>query len=277
MATINLREAFGASDERIRESMEQERKGLVQYTAPDMADEEKRLHWKYRLPPSVDLSAGALARAAAQRGARESLQVAQATADWEAWREQVDGVVPRQPDELYRATPAEVAKRARDMCDEMERGTLGFFVGGCNGAGKTSTAELALHYWTCDGWSGEKVTEKQYVDAMRACVVGTASRDDVYSRYALPGLLVIDDLGADKPTEWGLAELTELLDNRMQRGLRVIVTSNLTADGLRERWAAADAAAADRLASRLRMLTPLTLPDVDHRARITVRPADEML
>lgn len=277
MATMNLREMLSVSEERIREAMEQERKGLVQYTAPGMADEEKRLHYKFRLPPSVDLSAPALSLVRAQREARESLQVAQATMAWEAWQQEVNGFVPRPPEEIFKATPAEVTKRARQICDKLEAGELGFFLSGCQGSGKSSTADLALHYWTCDGWSGERVTEKQYVEAMRACVDGASRREDAFARYAEPGLLVLDDLGVTKPTEWALAELTDLLDTRMEKGLRLILTSNLTADGLRARWAAADPTAADRLASRLRMLSAFTLPQVDHRARITVRPADEML
>lgn len=277
MATFNLRDAFGASEERIREAMEEERKGLVQYTTPDMADEEKRLHWKYKLPPSVDLSAEALAKAKADRERRQAAQIAQSTLVWEEWVRSTTGVVPRQPEEIFKATPAEVTKRARKICDDIEAGALGYFLSGCQGSGKSSTADLILHYWTCDGWGGERVTEKQFVEAMRACVDGASRREEVFARYSEPGLLVIEDMGVTKPTEWALAELTDLLDSRMEKGLRLVITSNLTASGLQERWAQADPNAADRLASRLKMLLNFTLPNVDHRSRVTVRSADEMM
>jgi len=277
MATFNLREAFGASEERIREAMEQERLGLVQYTSTVMSDEEKRLHYKYRLPPSVDLSTEALAKAKADRERRQAAQIAQSTIVWEEWVRSTTGVVPRQPEEIFKATPAEVTKQARFICDKLEEGVLGFFIGGCQGSGKSSTADLVLHYWTCDGWTGERCTEKQFVEAMRACVDGASRREEVFARYSEPGLLVIDDMGVTKPTEWMLAELTDLIDTRTERGLRLVLTSNLTSDGLRARWAQVDSSAAERLASRLRMLTPVTLPNVDHRSRVTVRSADEMM
>lgn len=58
------------------------------------------------------------------------------------------------------------------------------------------------------------------------------------------GLLVLDDLGAERPTEWTAATLFEISSERYDRMVRTIITSNLSADEL-------DAAGYSRIVSRL--------------------------
>ena len=50
-------------------------------------------------------------------------------------------------------------------------------------------------------------------------------------------LLILDDLGAEKGTEWAVAKLDALIDHRYIHGLRTVFTTNLSADRLPERIA----------------------------------------
>jgi DNA replication protein DnaC len=84
---------------------------------------------------------------------------------------------------------------------------------------------------------------------------------------ATSGLLVLDDLGAEKATEWTFATLFELVEDRYTRELPIAVTSNLSAEQL-------DAAGYTRIVSRLVedgvLLTMASAKD--HRLRLK-RPA----
>ena len=241
-----------------------------------MAVSELRAY-RFEPPPGVDLSPEARERARAARDAREAEQVEAASAEYAQWYHARTGEVYHEPSEIFRTAPAAVTQMARRMCDDLEAGALGYYIAGTPGSGKTATAEHVLTCWTLDGWTGAKATEKQFVDAMRACATGDADRAGEFARYVEPGLLVLDDVGVAKPSEWMLAELTDLVNARLERSYRTVVTSNLTPEALRDRWAQADAVAADRLASRLRTFARITLRAEDHRGPARVRPVEEMM
>jgi DNA replication protein DnaC len=110
----------------------------------------------------------------------------------------------------------------------LSRGT-GLYLWGEAGAFKTSfaAARLAMEIW--NGRSGRYVflpnlfTELYDIYAAQ----DQRSRADVVERYALTPMLVLDDLGKEKPTEHGAAVLLEILDYRYRNGLTwLIVTSN---------------------------------------------------
>lgn len=53
-------------------------------------------------------------------------------------------------------------------------------------------------------------------------------------------LLVIDDLGKEKPTEWALEKMFSIIDTRVNRKLPIIITTNYTDDELYRRLAGDD-------------------------------------
>ena len=57
-------------------------------------------------------------------------------------------------------------------------------------------------------------------------------------------LLILDDLGTEMPTAFSQSALYTLLDGRLRAGKKTIISTNLTRDGIAERYGAA-------LASRL--------------------------
>lgn len=71
------------------------------------------------------------------------------------------------------------------------------------------------------------------------------SVEDILSDYADVDYLILDDLGAEKSTEWAIQMLYLLIDRRERAGNnRIIVTSNLSLDEIAERLS-------DRIASRI--------------------------
>ena len=78
------------------------------------------------------------------------------------------------------------------------------------------------------------------------------------------GLLVLDDLGKDSLTRWGLDKLWQLLNRRYEARLPTVVTSQLDLAGAASLWASVDERTAKALASRMRhraLHVALTGPD----------------
>ena len=95
---------------------------------------------------------------------------------------------------------------------------------------------------------------------------GSYSADwELYARKA--DLLIIDDIGKEKPTEWKLHTLFKLIDERA--GLPMIFTSNYTLAGLCERITPEndDGITAAAIKDRIKCFTPLVLSGESRRGR----------
>lgn len=71
------------------------------------------------------------------------------------------------------------------------------------------------------------------------------------ARYVSPGLLVIDDLGKARPTEWGLEKLWSVVDGRYRAMRPTVFTSQLDRKALSAALSVASAATALPLLSRM--------------------------
>lgn len=76
----------------------------------------------------------------------------------------------------------------------------------------------------------------------------TAASGGALRRAERYRLLALDDLGAERPTEWAIETLTRLIDTRVAEGLPTIVTSNYRIGQIRDLWGGM---AGKRVASRL--------------------------
>lgn len=59
----------------------------------------------------------------------------------------------------------------------------------------------------------------------------------IINKYSKIGLLIIDDLGKERPSEWTLEKLFTIINNRYENNLPVIITTNYNRKKLRERLA----------------------------------------
>lgn len=89
---------------------------------------------------------------------------------------------------------------------------------------------------------------RAYLESIRH-TFGTGQAADLTPRRV--PVLVLDDLGAERETEWAVEALSLLVAERYERELPTIVTSNYTPDELAERLNGRDSVDGQRLLSRL--------------------------
>lgn len=229
---------------------------------------------------------------------RGDLSLAAAMAPWRrtadgldasdpGWRERVRA----ERDERERAAIQEIeaaaerareAKAAADLGDATdERGiglaadmlcgrSMGAWMFGPVGTGKTRCARSALRAWLADGRTGAMVGEAALSSELKDALKAPGAWADAMGRHQRVGLLVIDDLGKARASDWWLSALYELVDHRWSHGLPTVVTCNQPPS----RWAlsmarvAPDGDLPGAIASRLRdrgRLMEFTGPD--RRAR----------
>ena len=92
---------------------------------------------------------------------------------------------------------------------------------------------------------------------------GGMTEGELMDFYETCDLLVLDDLGADKLTDWGVSKIFEIVDARYSNNRSTIVTSNFTPGNLFERFSGTVTAKA--LASRLCTFKIKQMEGVDRR------------
>ena len=137
----------------------------------------------------------------------------------------------------YMQADSEIGRR---VCSLVEQGR-GAYLWGEPGRGKTYAAAHAVRVAV----ERSKGT-KHLLDSIRDGFNG-GDRDALRRAETVP-LLALDDLGAERPTDWAIETLTGLIDARTAEGLPTIVTSNYSLGQLRELWGGMPGA---RIASRL--------------------------
>jgi DNA replication protein DnaC len=84
--------------------------------------------------------------------------------------------------------------------------------------------------------------------------------------------LVIDDLGAERPSAWTIARLYDVINARVERGIQTVVTTNYpNAPALVQRLGS-DPFGARRIVSRLVSFGWLTVEGEDYRSRKDLWP-----
>lgn len=116
------------------------------------------------------------------------------------------------------------------------------------GTGKTHQAYGAIRTLALAGISlnWELITAGDLFGRLRPNA--RTNSEDVLERYSTTGVLVLDDLGAEKGTEWTESVLYRLINHRYVHHCPTIVTTNIHPAELRD-------AVGDRVVSRLREMT----------------------
>jgi DNA replication protein DnaC len=150
--------------------------------------------------------------------------------------------------------------------DEPEDPRNGLYVYGRVGSGKTFLAACVANALLADGWSAAFMTVGEMLGLLRRAA-GAENRDDAANagywdragggellrRFKRAPLLVMDDMGKEKPTEWAVGSLYEIIDARYSNMLPTVITTNYSPDELQERLSAdCDGLTAAALVDRLR-------------------------
>jgi len=138
------------------------------------------------------------------------------------------------------------------------------FLSGSPGTGKTHAAaaiiaERAPLLVTETGYDGRWISAPELLAEIRSTYDQRSIRSEkeVTKEFSEYGTLVIDDLGAEKMTDWSLSTLYLILSNRVNYMRHTIVTSNLSLQELSQ-WE-------PRIASRLGGGKALELAGKDRR------------
>lgn len=95
------------------------------------------------------------------------------------------------------------------------------------------------------------------------------SEMEIIKLYENVDLLIIDDLGKEKPSEWGLEKLFTIINSRYENNLPVIITTNYNQNSLVERLSLnGEIETSKSIISRLyEMCYLVKIDDMDHRIK----------
>lgn len=150
----------------------------------------------------------------------------------------------------------------------------GILIYGANGVGKTHLAVVALHRLLAQGYQGRFIN---YQALLRLIKSGYdqpfgGSRTQAYDEIAETEILLLDDVGSNRVTDWVQDTITDLISQRYDNARATIVTTNysLLPDKDSPFPSLADRIG-ERAASRLReMCRPLAMPVLeDYRGKRT--------
>jgi DNA replication protein DnaC len=149
------------------------------------------------------------------------------------------------------------------FCDNFTEDSKGLRLVGSYGCGKTHLTASIIHRLAEQGIGGVFVVVPELLRAIRR---GYNQQNDDSDRLVKlteeAPLLVLDDLGAEKPSDWVREQLYVIINRRYENMLPTIVTTNCTTQELVER-------VGQRTVSRLiEMTTPIKITAKDYRMRI---------
>ena len=110
-----------------------------------------------------------------------------------------------------------------------------YFYGEC-GTGKTFLASLIAQDFLQDGKTVLFAKVPSLLDDIRATFNGNGKELDLLDELRAANLVVLDDFGMEKPTQWAGSTLCKVLDMRYDNPTgKTIITSNLAPDELAKR------------------------------------------
>jgi DNA replication protein DnaC len=171
-----------------------------------------------------------------QRGIRHATDAEMEAKEQEIRREQAEHkarILLGRLDSRYRDAVLRHDASHRWLTDYRLGNRHGYVILGRHGAGKTWEAcALARKLLMEDSVPVTLVTATDLMQALRPNRDGASD----LGAFQVAPVLVLDDLGAERPTEWTHEQLFRLADFRNVRKLPVIITTNLTGPQLRERY-----------------------------------------
>ncbi len=128
-----------------------------------------------------------------------------------------------------------VKKYVRELDDNIAAGR-GLWFQGDVGTGKTSLAMLVSKAAIEAGYSVAIYSVPHLLADIKETFEDGANRSymQLFKRLTTVDLLQLDDLGAERPTEWVLEQLYSIINERWQDEKAVIVTTNLSSRDLED-------------------------------------------
>lgn len=148
----------------------------------------------------------------------------------------------------------ESAKKYADKFDNYKEKGIGLLLSGTKGTGKTHLAAAITIELINQGTPVIMNTMINLLGKIKETYDGElkGTESSFLDLYSTVDLLVIDDLGKERPNEWVLEKLYTIINARYENLLPVIVTTNYDIDRLRDRLTVkGNAETAEAIVSRL--------------------------
>lgn len=143
--------------------------------------------------------------------------------------------------------------------------TLGYYINGDLGVGKTYLAACVTNYFASAGESVALIHVPSFFAMLKASFGSEELKDPIRALKNVK-VLVLDDLGAEPVSQWSRDEvLLSIINDRLENKRKTLITSNYTLDHLIDKYSldsrgVLDVFGARRLIERIQMLTkPLEL------------------
>ena len=156
----------------------------------------------------------------------------------------------------------DVRRYTREVERNLDQGRGIWFVGDV-GTGKTTLAMLVSKAAIEAGRSVAIYSLPRLLGVLRESMVSEEGLQRLVDDLAAVDLLHLDDLGAERATEWVLEQLYAIVNARYEEQRSIVITTNLEPHDLAEQLG-------DRIVSRLREMCgePVWMKGSDHRAEV---------
>ena len=120
------------------------------------------------------------------------------------------------------------AERFRELLPNSGKVTSrnGIFITGPTGTGKTHLAAAIANKLLHEGIAVVCMTMIDILDKVKEAYDGNRDESGILHTYSTVSLLVIDDMGKEQTTEWGVAKIYKIINARYEAMLPTIITTN---------------------------------------------------
>ncbi|MBZ9635618.1 ATP-binding protein [Clostridium sp. FP1] len=137
----------------------------------------------------------------------------------------------------------ETCRRYAEKFKALNKKGIGLLITGNYGAGKTHLAAAIAHELIKQNYQpifGTLITLLGKVKASYGDTHSKENEEQIINRYINCDLLIIDDLGKEKPTEWILEKLYYIVNCRYENNKPITITSNYNDTKLMDRLTVGD-------------------------------------
>lgn len=125
--------------------------------------------------------------------------------------------------------PYLIAKGYANKFRDMKKQGKGLLLWGTVGSGKSYLSACIANELIDKGYS---VLYRSFVDLATRMHDYGVTEADVIDDVCKPALFVLDDLGAERKTEWMQEKVLQIINARLERNLPIIVTTNITLEDM---------------------------------------------
>lgn len=137
----------------------------------------------------------------------------------------------------------ETAKKYADEFDKYKKEGTGLLFTGTYGTGKTHLAAAICHELIKKNYQpifGTTITLLEKIKATYNDEYAKETEDQIITKYINCDLLIIDDLGKERPTDWTLEKLYYVINTRYEKCYPIVITTNYLTDKLINRLTVKD-------------------------------------